>query len=107
MREVIARAADQATALERTPAELFERLSELPAERAPHARALVETVKDLLTRDEHVVPLVKGLREAQAAALRVFTDMMEPTTPQPRGASHLPSSPQPEAASSRRSLGVK
>jgi hypothetical protein len=112
MREGIARAADQATYLDHASWELFERLSQVPAERAPHARALVETVKDLLTRDEHVVPLVKGLREAQAAALKVFTDMVQPAAPlQPHVASPpaapLPATPRPGATSSRHGLGVK
>ena len=50
----------------------------MSAERVPRAQALVETVKDLLTRDEHVVSLARGLREAQLAAFKMLTDAVEP-----------------------------
>jgi hypothetical protein len=80
MREVVLRAADQATALENVSWEPFERLSHMSAERVPHAHGLVETVKELLTRDEHVLPLARGLREAQVAAFKMLTDAVQPTT---------------------------
>ena len=51
----------------------------MSAERVPRAQALVETVKDLLTRDEHVLALVRGLKEAQVAAFKMLTDAVEPT----------------------------
>src|SRR5262249_35901264 len=52
----------------------------MSAERVPRAQALVLTVKDLLTRDEHVLPLARGLREAQVAAFNMLTDAVKPTT---------------------------
>jgi len=108
MREVVLRAAEQAAALDNTSWEPFERLSHLSAERVPRAQALVETVKDLLTRDEHVLALARGLKEAQIAAFTMLTDAVEPA---PRVLAHvpspLPSTAQPDAASSRRGLGLQ
>src|SRR5712691_2146549 len=69
MREAVKTVKDQTAILEDTLWELFERLHQLPAE-----RALVETVKDLLTRDEHVMPLVRGVKAAQSTALDVLTE---------------------------------
>jgi len=80
MREVVLRAAEQATALDNTSWEPFERLSHMSVERVPHAQGLVETVKELLTRDEHVLALARGLKEAQAAAFKMLTDAVEPLT---------------------------
>ena len=55
MGEVVAGAAELATALETTSLELFERLSQLPADYVPQAQATVETsARMLVTRDEHV-----------------------------------------------------
>jgi len=78
MREVVLRAADQATALENVSWEAFERLSHMSVERVPRAQTLVETVKELLTRDEHVLSLARGLKEAQVAAFKMLTDAVEP-----------------------------
>src|SRR5262249_52824829 len=80
MREVVLRAAEQATALENVSWEPFKRLSHMSVERVPHAQGLVETVKDLLTRDEHVLSLASGLKEAQTAAFKMLTDAVEPPT---------------------------
>ena len=113
MQEVVARAADQATALENASWEPFERLSHMSAERVPHAQALVETVKDLLTRDEHVVSLARGLREAQLAAFKMLTDAVEPAAapPAPRvlspSSSSLPSVAKPATANSQRGIGLQ
>ena len=112
MREVVLKAADQATALDNASWEPFERLSHMSAERVPHAQALVETVKDLLTRDEHVLALARGLREAQVAAFKMLTDAVEPAArPAPRMLSHapspLPSTAQPSIANSQRGIGLK
>jgi hypothetical protein len=112
MREVVLRAADQATALENASGEPFERLSHMSAERVPHAQALVERVKDLLTRDEHVLSLSRGLREAQLEAFKMLTDAVEPAAPPaPRVLSHspspLPSAAKPDAARSQRGIGLK
>ena len=84
----------------------------MSAERVPHAQALVETVKDLLTRDEHVVSLARGLREAQLAAFKMLTDAVEPAAPPaPRvlspSPSSLPSVAKPATANSQRGIGLK
>src|SRR5262249_25452699 len=108
MREVVASAAEQATALDNVSWEPFERLSHMSAERVPYAQTLVQTVKDLLTRDEHVMSLAKGLKEAQLAAFKMLTDAVEPAPPVPRVVSHspasLPSTPKPATAGSQRSI---
>ena len=84
----------------------------MSAERVPQAQTLVETVKDLLTRDEHVLPLAMGLKEAQLAAFKMVTDAVEPAArPVPRVLSHapspLPSMAQPSTAHSQRGIGRK
>ena len=84
----------------------------MSAERMPRAQALVETVKDLLTRDEHVLSLARGLKEAQLAAFKMLTDAVEPAArPAPRVLSHapstLPSTAQPSMANSQRGIGLK
>jgi len=112
MQEVVARAADQATALENASWEPFERLGHMSAERVPRAQALVETVKDLLTRDEHVVSLARGLREAQLAAFKMLTDAVEPAArPASRvlspSSSTLPSVAKPATAKSHRGIGLQ
>jgi hypothetical protein len=112
MREVVLKAADQATALDNASWEPFERLSHMSAERVPRAQALVETVKELLTRDEHVLALARGLKEAQVAAFKMLTDAVEPATPpELRVLSHalspLPSTAQPGMANSQRDIGLK
>jgi hypothetical protein len=112
MREVVLRAAEQATALENASWEPFERLSHMSAERVPRAQGLVQTVKDLLTRDEHVLPLARGLREAQVAAFTMLTDAVEPVARlAPRVLSHvpspLPSTVQPRMSNSQRGIGRK
>lgn len=83
MREVVKTAQEQAAMLEDTLWDLFERLHQLSAKRIPHALPLVESVKDVLTRDEHVTPLVRGVKAAQSAALDVLTDEAEPPAPPP------------------------
>ena len=84
----------------------------MSAERVPRAQALVETVKDLLTRDEHVLGLTRGLKEAQVAAFKMLTDAVEPAArPAPRVLSHapspLPSTARPSTANAQRGIGLK
>jgi hypothetical protein len=57
----------------------------LPQERAPEATAIIERVKEALTRDEHVVHLVGSLQDAQSAALALISAVVKdiPTDPQP------------------------
>jgi hypothetical protein len=109
MREAVKTVKEQMAILEDTLWELFERLHQLPAERAPHARALVETVKDLLTRDEHVMPLVRGVKAAQSAALDVLTEQAEspaPATSRRPSLTPLPPTAPAEATDSRRGIGL-
>ena len=109
MREAVKTVKEQMAILEDTLWELFERLHQLPAERAPHARALVETVKDLLTRDEHVMPLVRGVKAAQSAALDVLTEQAEspaPATSRRPSPTPLPPTAPTEATDSRRGIGL-
>ena len=80
MREVVLQAAGRSTP-QNTSGKSFERLSHMSAERIPGAQRLVQTVKDLLTRDEHVVSLLaRGLQEAQLEAFTMLTDAVEPAT---------------------------
>jgi hypothetical protein len=84
----------------------------MSVERVPQAQTLVQTVKELLTRDEHVLPLAMGLKEAQLAAFKMVTDAVEPAArPAPRvlsqAPSPLPSTAQPGTANSQRGIGLK
>jgi hypothetical protein len=109
MCEAVRTASEQATILEDSLWELFERLDQWPVERAPQARAVVETVKDLLTRDEHVMPLVRGIRAAQSAALDVLTAPAGAAAPlTSRRPAPLPPAPvaPPEATDSQRRLDL-
>lgn len=85
MGEIVKNAADLSSALANTAWEVFEKLAQLPAERAPQARTIVETVTDALTQDEHVVQLSATLKEAQTAALDLLTSLVTaPPPPPPR-----------------------
>jgi hypothetical protein len=109
MREAVKTVQEQAAILEDNLWELFERLHQLPAERAPRARAVVETVKDLLTRDEHVMPLVRGVKAAQLTGLDVLTEPAvspAPATSQRPSPAPLPATALPEATASRRGIGL-
>jgi hypothetical protein len=112
MRQVVLRAAEQATALENASWEPFERLSRMSAERVPQAQALVQTLTDLLARDEHVVSLARGLKEAQLAAFTMLSDAVEPAVPAAsRGPVRAPSPPppaaQPDLENSRQGIGLQ
>jgi hypothetical protein len=76
MGEIMKKAATLSSSLETTAWEVFEKLAQLPAERVPQARTMVETVRDTLTRDEHVVQLSSALKEAQTAALELLTSLV-------------------------------
>ncbi|HEY5868358.1 MAG TPA: hypothetical protein VI542_22830 [Candidatus Tectomicrobia bacterium] len=75
----------------------------------PGAQGLVQTLKDLLTRDEHVVSLARGLQEAQLEAFTMLTDAVEPATPRllSRAPSVLPLVEQPDTENSRRGIGLQ
>jgi hypothetical protein len=110
MGEVVKKVKGPAAILEdATPWEQFERLRQLPEERARHARDILETVKTLLTRDEHVMPLVQGIKAAQLAVVDALTERVEPPVPPPSrrpSPSAPPPSAQPGAANSQRGLGL-
>jgi hypothetical protein len=59
-----------------------------------------------------VLALARGLKEAQVAAFKMLTDAVEPAVPPaprvlPHDPSPLPSTTQPDAANSRRGLGLQ
>jgi hypothetical protein len=85
MAQSINKAAALVATLDNTPWDLFERMRQLPVERAPHAPAIAEQVKDALTRDEHVVHLAEALHAARSAAFELLTSIVEasrtPTRP--------------------------
>ena len=112
MREVVLQAAGPVMALQNTAWEPFERLSHMSAERMPGAQSLVQTLKDLLTRDEHVVSLARGLQEAQLEAFTMLTDAVEPATRAAprllsRAPSVLPLVAQPDTENSGRGIGLQ
>jgi hypothetical protein len=81
MGESLRKAEEMAPALENASWELFEKIGQLPRERAPQAQSIIADVKDALTRDEHVIELKRALREAQSAALELLTSLVEATPP--------------------------
>jgi hypothetical protein len=85
MGESIKKAADLAAALDGAQWRLFDTIEQFPQERAPEATAIVERVKDALTRDEHVEHLAGSLRDAQSAALALISQLVKdiPAEPQP------------------------
>jgi hypothetical protein len=89
MGESIKRAADLAAALEVTQWPLLDTIGQLPQERAPEATAIIERVKEALTRDEHVVHLARTLQDAQSAALALISKLVKDIPAEPQ------SSPRP------------
>jgi hypothetical protein len=112
MKETITQAATLVHALvDQGYWELFEKLSLLPAERVPQAQDIVATVKELLTRDEHVVPLVETLQKMQSVALDMLTKAVEAPPPAPSRVAAPIAPPPPSRArevttSSRRGLSM-
>jgi hypothetical protein len=107
MGESLKKAGDMSAVLENTSWELFDKIAQLPRERAPEAPSIVERVKDALRRDEHVVELKRALKEAQSAALELLTSLVEVTPPPPpavRPPVVRPPAPQAETTGSRRAI---
>ena len=107
MGESLKKAGDMSTVLENTSWELFDKIGQLPRERAPQAPSIVERVKDALTRDEHVVELKRALKDAQSVALELLTSLVEVTPPPPpavRPPVAQPPAPQAETTGSRRAI---
>jgi hypothetical protein len=110
MGHCIERAASLVAALDRTSWELFTAIDQLSSEHTAEAAPIVEQVKDALRRDEHVVPLVGALQEAQAAAVVLLTRTAEsPAPPGRRKEPELtpPPIPKRDTARSQRGLGIE
>jgi hypothetical protein len=111
MKETVTQAATLAHALvDQGYWELFEKLSLLPPERVPQAQSIVETVKELSTRDEHVMPLVETLQKMQSVALDMLAKAAEASPPAPSRVAAPMAPPPPsrarETPSSRRGLSM-
>jgi hypothetical protein len=108
MGESITKAAELLTVLENTAWEVFEKIERLPKARSPQAQVILESVKDALTRDEHVIQLRGALKEAQSAALDLLTSLIDsippPTPPTPV---MPPPSPTVTATDSQRGIDVQ
>ena len=113
MGQSITQATSLVATLDNTPWDLFEKMSQLPVERAPQAQSIVEQVKDALTRDEHVVHLADALQQARSAAFELLTKMVEAshTSTQPPDASPAVSPRPPlkktDTTSTHRGMGVQ
>jgi hypothetical protein len=105
MAQSIKQATALVAALDNTPWDLFEKIRQLPAARAPHAPSIVEQVKDALTRDEHVVHLADALHKARSAAFELFTKIVEASAT-PIVSTRLPGE-KTDTTNSRRGIGVK
>jgi PglZ domain len=108
MGESIKKATELADALDRTHWPLFETIRQMPADRAPEARDILEKVRNALTRDEHVMALAGSLQEAQNAAQALLDRIVEEIAPRPQPPKKTKpssrSSPTVEPAGSRRGL---
>jgi hypothetical protein len=80
------------------PWELFENVGQLPRERAPQAQSIVDSVKESLARDEHVIELKPALKEAQSAALELLTSLVDVDPPRPPPVPPPDVSPRPQTA---------
>jgi hypothetical protein len=110
MGESIKKADELTNALDRTHWPLFETIRQMPADRAPEARAILEAVRDALTHDEHVMALASSLQEAQGAAQALVDRIVEEIIPPPEPPRKPPPSrsplPRVEPTGSRKGLGV-
>jgi hypothetical protein len=108
MGESTKKAAELIDALDRTHWPLFETIRQMPADRAPEVRAILEKVRDALTRDEHVMALAGSLQEAQNAAQALVDRIVEEIAPRPQPPKKTEpssrSSPTVKPAGSRRGL---
>src|SRR5262249_25798473 len=84
MGESTKKAAELSDALDRTHWPLFETIRQMPVDRAPEARDILEKVRDALTRDEHVMALAGSLQEAQGAAQALVDRIVEEIAPRPQ-----------------------
>jgi len=112
MGHVVEHAADLGRALSNTPWAVFDTLHQLPAERTPQAPAILEQVRQALTRDEHVVPLAEALQTAQSAALGLLASLVEPVAPaapqrEPSSVSPTPARLRGETSSFRHGIGIQ
>jgi hypothetical protein len=110
MGESLKKAEEMSAVLENTSWELFEKIDQLPRERAPQAQSITDHVKDALTRDEHVVELKRALKDAQSAALDLLTSLVEATPPTPPPVKQPvvpPTAPKVEPTGSRRGINER
>jgi hypothetical protein len=107
MGESLKKAEEISAVLENASWELFDKIGQLPRERAPQAPSIAERVKDALTRDEHVVELKRALKDTQSVALGLLTSLVEvtPTPPPPvQPPVARPATSQAESTGSRRAI---
>ena len=107
MGESLKKAEEMSAVLENTSWELFDKIGQLPRERAPQAPSIVERVNDALRRDEHVVELKRALKDTQSVALELLTSLVEvtPLPPPPvQPPVARPPAPQAETTGSRRAI---
>jgi hypothetical protein len=78
--------------------EIFETIGKLPADLQGRASEILSALKDALSSDEHVIALGAALKEAQAKALRLITEVttkVPPVGPGPDPERDKPVPPKP------------
>lgn len=83
MGECFSKAAELATRLDAKEWEILEATATLPDERKTAADEIVDSIRQALASDEHVIQLAVALKEAQAKAVRLLTQSVSPPAPEP------------------------
>ena len=99
MKDCLSKASALVATLEQTSWEIFESIANLTDDRKTTADELGNTVEQVLSSDEHVIPLSSALKAAQLKALRLLTKPTPlPTpipTPSPEAKPTTPLEPEP------------
>ena len=95
MGECFERAAELSGTLEGTNWEIFETIGKLTDDRKAAAASICDSVKEGLSKDEHVIQLGPALKAAQSKALRLLTDVTPPPRPPRPGPTTPPRTPPP------------
>ncbi|MEB3288487.1 MAG: hypothetical protein VKI82_01150 [Leptolyngbya sp.] len=78
MGECLSKANNLANTLDQTSWEIFTAIQALTDDRQPRATAIVADIRQALSSDEHVLPLGSAAKKAQAAAVQLLSQPVDP-----------------------------
>ena len=84
MGECLSKAAELARQLAAAPWDIFEAAARLTGDQQSAADEIASSIRQALSRDEHVIQLAAALAAAQARAVRVLSKPVVPPEPTPR-----------------------